>query len=237
MHFLDLTLPTPAENLALDEALLDEAEASGGPQETLRVWEPAAPLVVVGRSSRVADEVRVDVCRADGVPVLRRASGGAAIVSGPGCLMYAVVLSHRLHPMLRSVDQAHRYVLDRLTAALRAHAPTARCRGVSDLALGDLKCSGNSLRAKRDHLVYHGTLLYNFSLPLVERYLAMPPRTPDYRQGRSHGSFIANLPLAREILCRSLVEAFAATEPRAAWPQERTALLVRERYGRAEWNL
>ena len=54
MRYLDLTLPTPAENLALDEALLEAAEQSGDPGETLRVWEPDEPMVVVGRSSRVA---------------------------------------------------------------------------------------------------------------------------------------------------------------------------------------
>src|SRR5581483_7530419 len=37
MHFLDLTLPTLTENLALDEALLLEAEEGGA--EVLRLWE------------------------------------------------------------------------------------------------------------------------------------------------------------------------------------------------------
>ena len=236
LRFLDLTLPTPAENLALDEALLDEAEAAGAPLETLRLWEPAAPLVVVGRSSQVSVEVRTETCRADRVPVLRRASGGASVVAGPGCLMYALVLSYRRHPALRSVDQAHRYVLDRLAAALRPYASTARCRGVSDLALGDCKCSGNSLRAKREHFLYHGTLLYAFPLALVERYLAMPPRMPDYRQGRGHGAFLTNLPVNVQTLRAELIAAFGASKPCPSWPRERTAQLVAERYGAAEWS-
>ena len=37
----------PYENLALDEALLDEAERAGSPLETLRLWEPLGPMVVV----------------------------------------------------------------------------------------------------------------------------------------------------------------------------------------------
>jgi hypothetical protein len=37
MRYLDLTLPTLAENLALDEAILVEAESSNPPQETLRL--------------------------------------------------------------------------------------------------------------------------------------------------------------------------------------------------------
>ena len=77
-------------------------------------------MVVVGRSSRVAAEVRLDACRELGIPVLRRPSGGAAVVAGPGCLMYALVLSYRLRPELRVVAAAHRWVLGTLAAALAA---------------------------------------------------------------------------------------------------------------------
>ncbi len=104
MRLLDLTLETAEENLALDEALLDEAEAGREPREVLRIWESPRPLVVLGRSSQVSHEVELAFCRQQGIPVLRRASGGAAIVAGPGSLMYAVVLSY---------DVAARAALDR----------------------------------------------------------------------------------------------------------------------------
>lgn len=129
MQFLDLTLPTAVENVALDEALLDVAEASAADAdsnsrgEVLRLWEPRETMVVVGNSSRLADEVRLDVCAARGVPVFRRASGGAAIVTGPGCLMYAVVLSYKLRPELRLIDHAHRFVLGTIAAALNRALP------------------------------------------------------------------------------------------------------------------
>src|SRR5258705_289501 len=45
MRFLDLTLPAAAENLALDEALLLEAEA-GSAGEILRLWEWPRPAGV-----------------------------------------------------------------------------------------------------------------------------------------------------------------------------------------------
>lgn len=48
MRYLDLTLPTPAENLALDEALLEEAENAAKPLETLRFWEPPQNMAIVG---------------------------------------------------------------------------------------------------------------------------------------------------------------------------------------------
>jgi lipoate---protein ligase len=242
MRYLDLTLPTAAENLALDEALLEEAEAGGESDETLRLWEPRQPMVVVGRSSRVAAEVRLEACRELGIPVLRRSSGGAAIVTGPGCLMYALVLSYRLRPELRALNRAHGWVLGTLAAALEARVPGVCCCGTSDLAFQGRKFSGNSARCRRGHLLYHGTLLYAFPLPLAAQCLAMPPRTPDYRAGRSHDGFLANLPLPGGVLRRALAQAFAADQPcdqsctAWAWPEARTAQLVAEKYGRAEWN-
>jgi lipoate---protein ligase len=236
MRLLELTLPSAAANLALDEALLDEAEAAGEPCETLRLWEPAQTMVVMGRSSKIADEVDVAACRATGVEVYRRASGGAAVVTGQGCLMYAVVLSYQLEPGLRAVDAAHRHVLGRIVAALRRCAPDVACRGVSDLALGDLKFSGNSVRCKREHLLYHGTLLYRFPLDAIARYLKMPPRVPAYRGDRAHGAFVTNLPLEAARIRQALVDAFQAGDCRHDWPESRTAQLVAERYAQPAWN-
>ena len=237
MRLLDLTLTTPEENLALDEALLEEAETSPATVETLRLWEPTGPLVVIGRGSQLAVEVNQRVCQAEpGVPILRRTSGGASIVTGPGCLMYAVVLSYISRPELRSIDEAHAFVLGSIAASLTTRVPGVSRRGISDLTLGDQKFSGNSLRCKQRTLLYHGTLLYDFPLELVGRYLNMPPRVPDYRAGRTHAEFIANLPISREALVTALVAAFKAEETRDSWPRELTSRLAAEKYSRLEWN-
>ena len=58
----DLTLPTPAENLACDEALLCQCEETGG-DEILRFWEPVQPFVVVGYANAVASEVNAAACQ------------------------------------------------------------------------------------------------------------------------------------------------------------------------------
>ena len=64
MHFLDLTLETLAENLALDEALLWHAEAGTG-GEVLRLWEWPGYAVVLGAGCRLAGDVDEEACRAD----------------------------------------------------------------------------------------------------------------------------------------------------------------------------
>ncbi len=208
-------------------------------------------------------EVKRDACATQRIPIVRRASGGATIVSGQGCLMYAVVLSCEARPELRSIDVAHCFVLGRMADALRTLVPGMSICGTSDLAwnenaddlpststnecsagrapaveqAGMRKFSGNSLRIKRRALLYHGTLLYDFDLGLLETYLLHPPRDPGYRDHRAHSTFVANLPVARDALRAALVKAWEADTPRTDWPQPRTAHLVNEKYGREEWNL
>jgi lipoate-protein ligase A len=238
MRCFQRTLPTPEANLALDDALLEEAERGEVPRESLRLWELPKPAVVIGRSSRVEGEVRREACRRAGIPILRRASGGAAIVAGPGCLMYSLVLSYQLRPAYRWIDHAHRGVLGHIAAALNSLVPSIRHEGTSDLAMAGRKISGNSMRCRRTHLLYHGTLLYDFPLELVERCLPRPPREPDYRQGREHGEFIANLPASPEAMREAIVAAFAA-EPAEGGDAHLPLALVDElvaRYRDPNWN-
>lgn len=236
MQFLDLTLPTMAENVALDEALLDEAESSREPQETLRLWEATTTAVVLGRSSRRAQEVHEEACRQRKVEVLRRSSGGLSIVTGPGCLMYAVVLSCVNRQELKSIPAAHQFVLGKLGAALAEHLPGVCICGTSDLAWGERKFSGNSLRMKRQHLLYHGTLLYNFPLEVIAECLLHPPRSPDYRAGREHDAFVMNLPLPVDVLRTAVQTAFACDRVASSWPEELTRQLVRERFSQEAWT-
>jgi lipoate-protein ligase A len=236
MRLIDVTLPTPEENLALDEALLDEAEDHVAPCESLRLWEPTSAMVVVGRSSCVESEVRQSACRERGIPVLRRSSGGATIITGPGCLMYAVVLSLEMRPELRAIDFAHRFVLGTIIAPLTRHGLVVAHRGTSDLTLGDRKFSGNSLRVRREHLLYHGTLLYAFPLDLITLCLESPPRQPEYRSGRPHEEFVTNLPLPGSEVRRTLTDAWQIDRVADEWPAKRVADLVATKYSRREWN-
>jgi len=237
MHLLDLTLPSAAENLALDEALIEVAERGEGPRRALRLWEPREPMVVVGRSSHVSAEVHQAACDRRGVHVLRRVSGGAAIVTGPGCLMYALVLSYDERPQLKVVSEAHRHVLGTMQQALGGLCPDVERQGTSDLAIGPMKFSGNSVRCRRNHLLYHGTLLYDFDLTLVEQCLAEPQRQPDYRERRRHSRFVTNFPADAVALRKAICSAWQADEPYEPWPAAHVEQLVREKYSQPDWNL
>ena len=86
-------------------------------------------------------------------------------------------------------------------------------------------------------MLYHGTLLYDFDLRLIETYLRVPPRQPEYRDGRSHREFVANVPLSRAALLRAIDRAWPTEGPLVDWPREKCQALVAERFGRENWNL
>jgi lipoate-protein ligase A len=245
-RLLDLTLGTPEENLALDEALLLEAEraaaetaADGGAAsataiETLRLWESPTYFVAVGVSGRLGDEVRMEACRADRVPFLRRASGGGTVLQGPGCLSFALVLALEDAPALLDIHASYDAILSRVAAALGV--PGVLRRGISDLVAGDLKFSGNAQKRKRRTLLHHGTVLYDFDLARIERYLAEPPAQPEYRRGRPHRSFVANVPLSAAEIRTRLARAWNAAPPAAPCAVPDLAPLIAEKYGNREWH-
>jgi lipoate-protein ligase A len=234
MQFLDKTLPTLAENLALDEALLLEAE-SGHSGEVLREWEWSQAAVVLGSGCRLAEDADEAACLSGGVPILRRSSGGGTVLLGAGCLCYSLVLSYDRSAALRDIRASYCHILGRLRDALADILPGITCSGTSDLAAAGRKFSGNSQQRKRSFLLHHGTLLYHFDLDQVGRYLRMPARQPDYRRYREHTAFLTNLPSNPSELGRLLRAAWEAGTDAVAWPRDIVQQLTEEKYTRAEW--
>jgi len=199
MVIIDISANDAAANLALDEFLLDRN------QEVLRFWECARPVVVAGRSGVIHEQVRLEACAADGVDVLRRCSGGGAVILGPGCLNYSLVFSFELRPRWRDVRRSVREILSRMSGALGAEV----CEP-SDLVCAGQKVSGNSQRRTARAVLHHGTLLYDFNAELAGRYLLEPKRQPAYRRERTHAQFLGNLPFSAHEIEQRVAEAWIA---------------------------
>ncbi len=239
MQLLDLTLPTTSANLACDEALLDAAEASES-GAVLRFWESPDFFVVVGYANKVATEVNAAACETRGIPILRRCSGGGTVLQGPGCLNYALVLKITGTGPTRSISAANEFIMERnrvaLSTQIRTQNAEIRIEGHTDLAIAGRKFSGNSQRRRKHHLLFHGTFLLNFDLALVRDVLPMPSLQPDYRRTRSHGDFLTGLDAPAAAIKSALALEWSATDVGPVFPQTRTAALVGEKYGGAEWN-
>ncbi|HXF10754.1 MAG TPA: lipoate--protein ligase family protein [Desulfuromonadaceae bacterium] len=252
MKSLELTLPSPAENLACDEALLDWCEETGG-DEILRFWESPEYFVVVGYANKISTEVNVPACATRKIPVYRRCSGGGTVIQGPGCLSYALILRIEDKSPLAGITTANHFIMEKNRQAIQSLFPGSQTpdprpditvRGHTDLALATRhpspaalqKFSGNSQRRRKNHLLFHGTFLLDFDLKLAGECLNMPSKQPDYRSDRSHDDFITNLNLSVENVKTAMKKVWQAETTLKNPPLEKLSALAREKYSTQEWN-
>jgi lipoate-protein ligase A len=93
------------------------------------------------------------------------------------------------------------------------------------------------LRVARRHLLYHGTLLYDFDLSLIARCLKVAPRQPDYRQGRDHHQFVTNVPVDVSRFADDLCSRFHVQCQEDSAPlRSRVSELRRLRYDDQRWH-
>jgi lipoate-protein ligase A len=168
----------PAENLAFDEALIRVAPES----PVLWLWRNPV-CVVVGRGQRIAREVRVEECARDGVPVLRRASGGGTVFHDPGNLNVTLVLPGPTDRPLETLGKVMSAAVDQLGLVPRI--------GDRGLFVENAKLCGFAVFRTKTGLLAHSTLLVETSAALVGRYLTSAPADP--RPLDSHRSPVASL--------------------------------------------
>ena len=237
MRYLDLTLATPEENLALEEALLDSAEDAGG-GEILRLWESPRHFAVLGYSCKVRDDLHYERCLKEALPVLRRASGGGTVLQGPGCLNFSLILKISANPSLQNITRTNAWVLEKHREVFGARLGTGvEVEGVSDLTFRSLKFSGNAQRRRRVYLLFHGTILNAFDTALMSRYLTLPPRRPAYRGERGHETFAANIPLATEEIKTLIRKAWPCENTLPDAPLKKMRALLESRYLQSDWHL
>lgn len=176
-----------------DFDLLDRVEH--GEEPSVRVWTCPRTVVVVGMGQDAAVEVDLDHCRRGGIGVIRRASGGGAVVLGPGTLQYAFALPYEMSPALHEIGASKALCNAMLIGALARCGIGAGLHADSggDLRVGDRKAGGVALRRRRRAMLLHGTILACADIDTLARALRHPSREPDYRGGRAHSQFLVNL--------------------------------------------
>ncbi len=192
MLLKDLSFKSPEENILYDDVLLHLAEQGQG-GEVLRFWESQQLFVVLGRICKIKDDVNEEEVKKDNISVLRRSSGGGTVLQGKGCLNYTLILS-KDNPDIADLRKSYQLILNKVIAVLKNLGVEVSFLPISDIALtkNQKKISGNAQKRGRKFILHHGTLLYNFDLNKIEKYLKMPKNVPEYRQKRAHLEFIDN---------------------------------------------
>lgn len=173
-------------NMAVDQVLADSAAGAGG-RPAIRLYGFRSPTLSIGRFQPV-EHVRLDRLRADGIPLIRRPTGGRAVLHAAE-VTYAVALG-RTHLSRFTKRVVYRFVGDLLVAALADLGVSCRR---SDAPIGDAadpdcfaatgqyevmgrygKLVGSAQMVTRHGALQHGSIPLDGSYRRVARYLARP---------------------------------------------------------------
>ena len=212
MILKDISFPLPQENILFDEVLFELAEQRNG-EETLRLWESQQVFIVLGKIGKVDEDVYIEEATKEKIPILRRSSGGGTVVQGPGCLNFSLILSKQTHPLLTDLRKSYQWILGKITQGFNEVGIKCDVRPISDMVLlpDEKKFSGNAQRRGKNFILHHGTILYNFDLRLIDRYLRMPKEIPIYRRERGHKDFVINLSLRLSKIKQIISKVFLAS--------------------------
>lgn len=138
-------------------------------------WQ-VKPTVIIGRNQQMAKEVNVDFCRDAGVEIVRRKSGGGAVVADMNNIMFSYITSSD------DVCGTFSKYTSMVVASLRLLGLDASDNSRNDILIGDQKVSGNSYYHIPGRSIVHGTMLYDYDPVLMGKAL-----TPSQQKLASHG--------------------------------------------------
>lgn len=254
------TPPLPgAENMAIDEALLRSFDPRCSPP-VLRLYGWNPPTLSLGRFQKAAAVLDLERCRAEGVVVVRRVTGGGVIFHGEE-LTYALVCAPEQIPATTSIKDSFRvltgfllafyrrlgleavYAADVAPQGTRLGAHTAFCfagQESFDILAGGRKIGGNAQRRRKGVIFQHGSIpVHNLAR---QGLTYMRDQTAEADSSASLAEF--GVTADRELLLAELATAFSdyfgvrlEGDHLTAAEQADRAELLTNRYTADAWNL
>jgi lipoate-protein ligase A len=168
-----------ARNMAKDECLLRAAVRWNRPVLRLYAW--ARPTLSLGRNQRTAGALDAEACRRESVPIVRRITGGWAVLHGDD-LTYSVVaplaeprFGTTIHSTYMAIAEVFAHLFGELGFAPALHRKTSREQAAqaspicfvtpstAELLIDGRKLIGSAQRRGPDAFLQHG------SIPLRDR--------------------------------------------------------------------
>ncbi len=164
LRVVDSGTVDPARSVATDEAILMARHQRIVPN-TLHFYVRDRPTVSLGYFEKEEEAIDVAAAQARNVAVVRRASGGSAIYTDPGQLIYALVIDDEIAP--ESLEEMFRQTCGGIVKALDVLGVKAEFKLVNDVLVNGRKISGSAQLRRWDVVLQHGTLMIETDVDLM----------------------------------------------------------------------
>ncbi len=223
-------------NMAVDEALMETV----GEVPILRIygWRPAA--VSIGYFQSMNEEVNFAKCREIGVDVVRRLTGGGAVLHEFE-LTYSFI--SREYP--QNIMESYRWICDAIVMSINRLGFDANFVPLNDIVIAGKKVSGNAQTRRNGVLLQHGTILLGVDVNKMFSVLKVPSeklRDKIIKDAKERVTSLAQTTF--DDMATSLKTSFAAkfeskliTDALATKEIVRARWLAEQKYSSKEWNL
>lgn len=183
MKYIQTKSNDPGYNLALEEYVLLNCKE----ENYLLLWANDQSIVV-GKYQNVFEEVNLKEVNRQGIPVLRRISGGGTVYHDRNNLNYSMIMDFS-----RSKFNGYDAFLEPLILALNKMGIPAVKRRTCDIAIGESKISGSAQTIKKDRILHHGTLLFDSDLSHLHELLKPTSGIIESKAVKSFRSHVTNI--------------------------------------------
>jgi lipoate---protein ligase len=154
-----------ALNMAIDEALIESVREA--PILRIYGWRPAA--VSIGYFQSMNEEVDVPKCREIGVDIVRRLTGGGAVLHESE-LTYSFI--SRRYP--QNIVESYKWICDAIVISINRLGFDASFVPLNDIVIAGKKVSGNAQTRRKGVLLQHGTILLDVNVNKMFSVLKVP---------------------------------------------------------------
>ena len=170
-RIIDTGIRDGRRQIAFDQALIDAHKTDSIP-DTIRFLR-FPPTALIGRHQVLSSEIELDYCRAHGIGVVRRITGGGAIYLDEGQLGWELVF-RRSTLAMGSLAELTREICEAAAAGLSKLGVAARYRPRNDIEVDGRKISGTGGFFDQDTLFYQGTVLVDMNPAEMTAALKVP---------------------------------------------------------------
>jgi len=182
MFCINLESTDPFFNLAIEEILLKERK------DEYLILGVNTPSVIIGKHQSAHMEINTKFVTENGIPVIRRISGGGTVFHDMGNLNFTFIRKSETGKQL-----AFREYTKPVIEFLLSMGIEAKFEGKNDIKVGGLKISGNAEHVHRNRVLHHGTLLFSSSLEMLGNSIRNDKSCYSSRAVGSNPSSVINL--------------------------------------------
>jgi lipoate---protein ligase len=184
MLFIETGSRNPAVNLAFEEYFFKGKDMV---EDVCILWQ-SEPVVVIGRFQNIWEETNFHFANEHNIQIIRRITGGGAVYQDAGNLCFSFILQNI--PLEKFNKSTHIQPIVDALAQLGLQADVSKR---NDLSTGGKKFSGNAMAYRQNRLLFHGTLLFDADLDILEKSLRKPDFQIESKAVKSVRSKVTNI--------------------------------------------